>query len=159
MSGSRTCPSGNEGCVLSPSEGSIASSPFIPANPLHIPHPLIPHPTSSRRYLSLRTVSGTVSRVFQIQSSASPLITFPRAVFLKNFRCVIRASSGGLFRMVISGMLRSRKSYKFPATSPREKIYNFPRTTYKFSAFAVSKSPSTPTRTRKYSVNTPSSTR
>ena len=35
-----------------------------------------------------------------------PLITFPLAVFLKNLRWVITASAGGLFLMVISGIVK-----------------------------------------------------
>lgn len=40
----------------------------------------------------------------------SPLMTFPRAVFLKNLRWVTTASVRGLFLIVISTMARARRS-------------------------------------------------
>ena len=35
----------------------------------------------------------------------APLMTFPLAVFLKNLRCVITASSNGRFRIVIAASI------------------------------------------------------
>jgi hypothetical protein len=64
----------------------------------------MPQDTSSLRYISLRTcVQKKVKSGERLDVlMGAPLTTFPRAVFLKNLRCVTGVSGVGRFLIVIS---------------------------------------------------------
>lgn len=97
VSGRIKCPFGKDGCVLSPETGRDA--------PSHSLQSCIPQETSSRRYRSRRTTSTTLQSHEAKSSGFIPLITFPRAVFLKNLRWVTTASVLVRFNIVISTMI------------------------------------------------------
>lgn len=89
---------------MAPEDESVGLASSTEAHSLQL---CIPQLTSSRRYRSRRTIRDRQqARHKTLAVAYIPLITFPRAVFLKNFRCVITASVRGLFLMVISTILR-----------------------------------------------------